>query len=451
MKSILPQNLIRLAEICEKPLYVVGGSVRDFLAGLRAKRYDFDVAGAMLPDEFLSYAKKAGFTPKAVYRHTGTVKLSDGEFSDYEYACFRSDKYVRGEHTPTEIFFTDDVALDAKRRDFTANAVYYDIKADEFIDPLGGIPAIQEKRFSTVDRAEKVFGEDGLRLMRLARQAAQLGFYPDEECLSGAKKNASLIRDISPERIYAELQAILRADEKYGVKEGHYTGLCLLEEMGVLAEIFPELALGKGLIQRADYHAHDVLQHSLRAAKYAPPHLRLSALLHDIGKPFCFHRDGNFYNHPVEGERLAETALLRLKAPKKEIALVKAMVKFHMYDFNGQTGEKKIRRFLVENAEIINDLLALKQADFSACKDDLSPCPTGNRWKALLKKMQAEKVPFSLKELAVSGKDLATAGIPNQQLSNTLHALLMHTAITPKDNTPERLLRIALGLTKNLR
>jgi tRNA nucleotidyltransferase (CCA-adding enzyme) len=448
LKRILPDNLIQLAKICKKPLYVVGGSVRDFLCGLRAKKIDFDVTGAMLPDEFIPYAAKVGLSAKSVYRHTGTVKLTDGDGNEYEYACFRSDKYVRGEHTPAEIYFTDDIVLDAKRRDFTANAVYYDVKAKTFVDPLGGIPAIQERRLTCVDRAEKVFGEDGLRLMRLARFHAQLGFIPDKACLQGAKKNAELINDVSIERVFAELQMILRADEKYGVQGGHYKGLKLLEEIGVLAQILPELTLGKGLSQRADFHNHDVLEHSLRAVLYAPARLRLSALLHDVGKPFCMLRDGKYANHPVEGERIAGEVLSRWKAPKKEITFVQTMVKWHMYDFNCETGENKLRRFFVEHAPLLDDFIAVKQADFSACKDDLSPCPTGEKWKALLAKMKAEKVPFTLKELAVSGKTLAEIGIPERLLATTLKALLLHTATNPADNTPERLVKIAFGMMR---
>ena len=101
--------------------------------------------------------------------------------------------------------------------------------------------------------------------MRLARFSAQLGFSPDEQTLLGAQKNASLIRDISPERIFTELTAILHADERYGVKYGHYHGLKLLDEIGVLKEILPELALGKEVSQRADFHNYNVLEHSFRA------------------------------------------------------------------------------------------------------------------------------------------------------------------------------------------
>ena len=444
MQKLLPQNLISLAHALPTPLYVVGGSVRDHLANLTPNgAQDLDICAPLSAQDFANFAQNAGFFVQSVYKNTGTVKLRDSTGADYEYSAFRSDKYIRGVHTPVEIFFTDDINLDCRRRDFTCNAVYYDIKANAYLDPLNGITAIKEKRLTTVAPADKVFGEDGLRLMRLARQAAQLGFTPDTDCLCGAQKNAALIRDITQQRIYAELTAILHADEKYGVKNGQYHGVKLLEQTGVLAHILPELTLGKGMAQRADFHKYDILEHSLRAVLYAESKIRLAALLHDVGKPFCALRDGNVHAHPDEGERIAGEILTRLSAPKKTISQVKTLVKWHMYDFNCQTGENKLRRFFVENYPVLDELMRVKQADFSACTDDTSVAPTLVKWQALLAKMRAEGVPFTLKELAVNGTELLAAGLAPQTLSQTLHALLLHVAVNPKDNEKARLIKLA--------
>ncbi len=451
MQTILPKHLIELANACEKPLFVVGGAVRDFLAGLtlRAKSaQDWDICSPMHFDDFLQRAQSLGFAIKSVFKNTGTVKLKDPQGVEYEYSSFRSDRYVRGTHVPVETFFTDDIFLDARRRDFTCNAVYFHIQESTFVDPLQGIAAIEEKRLTTVAPAKKVFGEDGLRLMRLARQAAQLGFTPDSECLQGATENATLIDDISPERIFTELCAILSADEKYGVNGGHYRGLRLLEQTGVLARILPELTLGKGIQQRADFHNYDVLEHSLRAALYAEKQVRLAALLHDIGKPFCTLKDGNSYNHHEEGARIAKDVLTRLKAPKIMIERIPALIEWHMYDLNCQTKENKLRRFFVARYPLLDDLIALKQADFSACKDDLSRAPTCKRWTEILEKIKAEGAPLTLKELALSGKDLLELGIPAKRISEVLQALLLHAVCNPKENTKERLKKLALGCVK---
>ncbi len=450
MRRILPKRLLDLANACQKPLYVVGGTVRDFLANLSASLSDWDICAPMDADEFLRAAEACAFSIKAVYKHTGTVKLRDTDGIDYEFTCFRSDTYIRGTHVPVSVFFTDDIVLDAKRRDFTANAVYYDIKADRFLDPLNGIAAIAEKRLTTVAAAEKVFGEDGLRLMRLARQAAQLGFTPDEECFRGAAQNAPLIREISPERIFTELNATLLADEKYGNADGAYQGIELLAKTGVLDQILPELTLGRNMAQRTDFHRYDVLEHSLRAVKYADRSVRLAALLHDVGKPFCMLRDGNTHEHHKEGARLAREILLRWKTPNKTIERVCALVETHMYDFDCNTSENKLRRFFVSHTDLSDDLLRLKQADFSACTDDLSVAPTCARWNTLLAKMHRENVPFSVKELNVDGIDILETGIPPRHVSEILKRLLLHTAIMPSDNEKARLLRLTQGIEKDI-
>lgn len=450
MYSLIANSLISLAKILPKPLYIVGGAVRDLLLDFGNQITDWDICAPIPAEEFACVATAHGFTVHAVYRNTGTVKLQDTEGNEFEFSSFRSDEYVRGTHTPANVFFTDDITQDARRRDFTCNAVYYDVAAQTYVDPLDGIPAIRERRLTTVAPAQKVFGEDGLRLMRLARQAAQLDFSPDADCLAGAKANAALIDDISCERIYAELTSILAADEKHGVKGGAYHGLKLLDEIGVLERILPELTLGRGMAQRADFHKHDVLEHSLRAVKYASPQIRLAALLHDVGKPFCMQRDGKYQNHAVEGEIIARNILTRLKAPKKTLEWVCALVKWHMYDLDGKTGEHKLRRFFVTHYDLMDDLLALKQADFSACMDDMRTAPTCVRWRAVLDTMQKTSVPFTLKALAVKGDDLLAIGAAPKDLSALLQALLMHTACYPEENTKDRLLLLAAGMKNDL-
>jgi tRNA nucleotidyltransferase (CCA-adding enzyme) len=220
--------------------------------------------------------------------------------------------------------------------------------------------------------------------------------------------------------------------------------------MGVLARIMPELTLGKGMTQRADFHKYDVLEHSLRAAAYADKQVRLACLLHDLGKPFCTLRDGNSYAHPQEGARLAKDILTRLKAPKKDIQRIPALIECHMYDLDCKTSENKLRRFFVAHLDILEDLLLLKQADFSACMDDFSIAPTVKRWRAVLEKMKAENAPPSLKQLALSGKDVLDLGIPPHKVSTLLNALLAHTAVNPADNTKQRLSILALGISKNI-
>lgn len=444
MYDLLPEKLKTFAGFLNGPLYVVGGACRDFLAGLTCAKRDWDVCASVSAEEAERAARAAGLTVDAVYKNTGTVRLS-GNGEDYEFTCFRTDKYVRGVHSPVEVFFTEDIGADARRRDFKCNAVYYDISARKFVDPLGGIDEIKGGIISTVVPAKKVFGEDGLRLMRLCRIAAQTGFNPTAECIEGARENRELISDIAPERIWTELCAILNADEKYGMGNAAVQGLNLLHETGVLEKILPELALGDRMEQRKDFHSYDVLRHSINCVGYAPPRIRTAALLHDVGKPYCKLTYGRFAGHEEAGALIAENILERLRAPKKLIRRTCELIRWHMYDLSGETSENKIRKFIVKYLDILEDLLDLKQADFSACKDDLSVAPCVVKWKNILEKMKNEGVPLTLKQLNVRGDELIGAGICPNETAKTLEFLLGECVINNVPNERERLIRYALA------
>ena len=446
MKISVPEKLNSLALACPFPLYIVGGYVRDAIAGLKCNAPDIDICAPVSADEFLKVVEACGGEIDAVYRNTGTVKLGLGD-EKYEFTCFRSDEYVRGVHTPVKTFFTDDIALDARRRDFKCNAVYYDVAKGELCDPLGGIDDIKNKTINTVTDADKVFGEDGLRLMRLARFAAQLNFTPTKECLAGAKNNGKLIADISVERIYAELDAILHADEKYGFEGAQYMGLKVLDEIRVLDVILPELALGRGMEQNKAFHNHDVLEHSLRSALYADKSIRLAALLHDIGKPRAFIDNGNYYGHEVIGAEIAERVCARLKVPKKLTAEVVRLTGLHMYDLKCDAREGKIRKLIVANKDIFDKLLLIKQADFSACCDNSDEAPCVTKWKGIYEKMKKEGAPTELKELAIKGDEVMAAGVPAKLVGKVLEELLVDCALNARLNDKKTLLgRVEKGI-----
>ena len=446
MKIAVSEKLYSLACACPFPLYIVGGYVRDELASLKGRVQDIDICAPASHDEFLKIAEGCGAEIDAVYRNTGTVKLGFGE-EKYEFTCFRSDEYVRGVHTPVKTFFTDDIMLDARRRDFKCNAVYYDIAKGELCDPLGGIEDIENRRISTVADADKVFGEDGLRLMRLARFGAQLNFTPTDECLAGAKNNCKLIADISAERIYAELDAILHADGKYGFSGAQYKGLKILDDIRVLDVILPELTLGRGMGQNFSFHDHDVLEHSLRCVLYADRNIRLVALLHDVGKPRAFIDGGNYYSHDKIGEQIVQNICNRLKVPKKLTAEVARLTSLHMYDLRCDAHEGKIRKLIVKNKDIFDKLLALKQADFSACKDNSEEAPCVTKWKGIYEKMRAEGAPTELKELKIRGDEVIKCGVPARLAGKVLDELLTDCALNARLNDKKTLIaRVEKGV-----
>ena len=443
MKIPINSKIKEFAKLLDSPLYVVGGFVRNYLIN-KTISSDVDLAGCIPNDKLLLALKQSNFEVKAVYKHTNTVIFSDGRY-DYEYTTFREESYgLGGGHTPQSTSCITDIKTDALRRDFKCNAVYYDIVNEQIVDPLGGLEDIKNRTLDTVDKPKKVFSHDGLRLLRLARFCGELNFTPTEEVLQGARLYADNILDISPERIYTELLKMLESDKKYDFsdKNGHYTSLKILDKTRVLDRIIPELTLGRNMLQRADFHNYDVLEHSLRSVLYSPQKLRLFALLHDVGKPFCMKRDNKYHFHAEEGEKLVEKILQRLKAPKETIRLAKFLTASHMLDMKSDMREGKLRRFMVKYNKDLPLLLALKQADFAACKDNTDTCPTVIKWQNIYSAMLLDGTPFELKDLKITPQDLIEAGYSGSKIGEKLNQLFWLAVDTPMLNDRQKLLQM---------
>ena len=446
MKIPFSPQIEHLAEIFPVPFYAVGGYVRNFLIN-KSMSFDVDLAAPLKSQDAVEYVARAGLKVVAEYDKTGTVVFSDGK-RKYEYTSFRKDEYSGGGHSPEKTTFTDDIFADALRRDFKCNAVYYDIKKCETVDPLGGVSDIKNKILDTTGSPITVFSHDGLRLMRLARFAGELNFTPTEDVIAGARKYSANINDVAKERVLDELKKILVADKKYPFSDayGHYTALKILDETRVLDEIIPELAAGRGINQRKDFHNYDVLEHSLKTVLYADRKIRLAALIHDVGKPVCYAEKGNFIGHDKRGEEIVREIAARLKFDNKEKEKATFLAGHHMVDLDLNMRESKIRLFIVENLKYFPDLMLLKQADFSAGKDDLSPAPSVVKWRKIFDEMKAENLPFTVKELDITAQDLINMGFIKERLGLALKTLLKKAVSGEVKNEKAALIKAAAKL-----
>ena len=211
----LSNNLIKLSNVCNDKngkIYVVGGAVRNSIMGLPYD--DIDICGTFTPDEIMELATTCGFRSQVVNAKLGTVLITtDNE--QYEYTTFRSENYVKG-HSPSSVDFVNDIKVDAARRDFTINALYYDIYTGNVLDFYNGRTDIANKVIKTIETPDFVFASDGLRLLRLIRFASELDFKIDKPTLKQAKANIYMLNDISAERKLKELRMILFSDFRYG-------------------------------------------------------------------------------------------------------------------------------------------------------------------------------------------------------------------------------------------
>lgn len=408
-------ELKRLAKLFppERPLYAVGGCVRDEILGREV--FDIDLTSACLQEEAEKYAKAAGMRVLLGSKRLGTVMIK-GEKS-YEYTPFRVDSYPAGSgvHKPASVRFTEDIEEDARRRDFTVNALYYDILGGDTLDLLGGKADLDARLLRAVNDPRRVLGEDGLRIMRLYRFVAVLGFSAEEKTAAAAREMSGLLGDIAPERIRVELDKLLAGEHAA-------EGLRGLIGCGAMRVIMPEFCENIGVKQDPAFHMYDVDEHILRTVEYAPPRLRLAALLHDIGKGRCVREEGNMYRHAQVSAQMAEEIMTRLRYSKEQTRRTVRLVAAHMTDMRGDMRESKLRRFVAKNADIIDDLTELIIADARAA------CGNADREKCLRiarlrDKMQKEGVPFGVGELAINGNDVMAFGYKGEEIGKVLNEL----------------------------
>lgn len=435
------QKLIALARAL-KPyatLYMVGGCVRDELMSIDCS--DIDVCSQLEVDDVKNALLNTDFVVSDRNLRMGTVHISNGDFV-CEYTTFRTDSYDKasGKHSPTDVEFTKDILLDAKRRDFKCNAVYKDILDDEHVDVLGGIEDIKNKMLSTADEPDIVFEADGLRILRLVRFASELGYDIEQKTFDSAKKNAWRVKDIAVERITEELEKIFVSDTRHqelGLEKAHVKGIRLLDELGLVDLLLPELSSLKGLEQNRKYHIYDAYEHSLKAYEYAPAHLRFCALLHDIGKAECVKKYGNMHGHERVGADMARDIAHRMRLSNTQTYRLCKIISLHMTDLNGNMSKYKLKRLIAENIDVIDDVILVMFADARATNEQVIK---QNRISIMLASMREEGVPFSIKELKVSGNDLVEMGVDEKKRGAILRELWLDTVMNMSLNTRDKAL-----------
>lgn len=306
----------------------VGGCVRDLLLGRPPK--DYDVATSARPDQVQALFRRT----VDVGRAFGVIQVLD-EGPAVDVATFREDAaYGDGRH-PDAVRFAD-AAADARRRDFTINALLYDPVAGEVVDLVDGRRDLQARVVRAIGEPAARFREDYLRMLRAVRFASVLEFRIDPATWAAIRELAPRLRDVSAERVQQELTRLLCESPRPG------DGLRLLLDSGLLEVILPEAARLRGQEQPPQFHPEgDVFTHTvnmLNAMRRPDPELAYAVLLHDIGKPATAYRsreaDGSerirFDGHAHVGADLAEDILLRLKLPRRTIEVILHAVRHHM-------------------------------------------------------------------------------------------------------------------------
>jgi len=457
----LPYQVLEIITKIQKmnfEIYIVGGAVRDILMG--KKITDWDFATNATPDEILQ------IFPQAFYNNKfGTIGIVT-DLGIFEITTFRKEGEYRDFRHPEKVTWGTTIEEDLKRRDFTINAMALKVvikgeglgtrkrKTDYFltlIDPFDGQKDLQAKLIKSVGDPNQRFLEDALRLLRAIRIATELGFLIEPNTFTAVQKNASLIKNISGERIRNELFKILASDHPAD-------GFLLLRNAGLLAEILPELETCFGIEQASPgrHHIYDVGTHLLKSLENCPskdPLVRFATLLHDIGKPRVQGRDSKgaitFYNHEVVGAEMTRALANRLHLSSQQREKLVTLVRWHQFTVDESTTPAAVRRFIRRvGVANIKDMIDLRIGDRlgGGLKE-----ATSWRLRRFIRMIDEElHPPFKVTDLAISGHDvMKELGIgPGPKVGQILNILFEEVLEDRKKNNREFLLERLKQLKK---
>lgn len=399
--------------------WLVGGCVRDALLGKAPD--DWDLTTDAPPEETLALFGAAAH-PTGLRHGTVTVVL-DGR--SVEVTTMRRDGAYRDHRRPDAVTFTDDLTADLARRDFTVNAMAL-APDGTVIDPFGGQADLERRVLRCVGAARDRFGEDALRILRLLRFAATLGFAVAPETAAAARERRELLQSVAAERAYAELNKFLC---------GERVTDALLAFPDVLGAVMPEILPCVGFDQKNPHHCFDVWEHTARSVGAIEPRreLRWTMLFHDLGKPRCMTIDvsgvGHFYGHTAVSAEIAEGIMARLRFEKALAAKVRAQLACFDDVFPPERAALH-REMAKRGRDVTADLLRTKRADNAAKAPDglLRAQKPWQEAQNMFDALVADGACCSVAELAVNGGDMAAVGFRGGGIGAALQKLLAEVA-----------------------
>ncbi|MGC4091926.1 MAG: HDIG domain-containing protein [Polyangiaceae bacterium] len=454
LQASVPQAVRQLAAVLERAghkSWIVGGCVRDELRaeldgrGADSQRNDWDIATSALPEQVTSLFRRV--IPTGIQHGTVTVLMGKEQ---YEVTTLRGEGAYSDGRRPDSVFFVSEIERDLARRDFTVNAIAYDVLGDKLYDPFGGIDDLKARRLRAVGDAAERFSEDGLRVLRAARFVATLELTLDADTARAIEPSLDSYRKVSAERIRDEWIKTMKANQPSRAFE-------VMREHGMLAVSAPELLESVGC-QQNRHHAFDVWGHALACLDNCPksPVLRLSGLLHDIGKPRtrAFSdktSDYTFYEHERVGAEMVDPILQRLRFSNEERDKITALVRHHLLCYDESWSDSAVRRWLRRvTPELAPELYQLAEADVRGKgKDATRDLAQIAALQAHATRLLTEGAALSVRDLKVDGRTLmqALGRKPGPWLGEVLRTLLDEVVEDPSLNDRERLLARATELS----
>lgn len=417
--------------------FLIGGSVRDYIMDLPIG--DIDITTNATPEQVKQVFTDFRVVETGIKHGTVTV-LIDNE--PIEITTYRSEGTYSDNRHPDSVIFSESLADDVVRRDFTMNGIAFDFD-NGFCDLVGGIDDINNKLIRCIGNAETRFQEDALRILRAMRFSAVLGFEIETETKKAIHKCRELLKNISAERIREEFVKLICGKNAYDV---------LQEFSDVVSVFIPEISECVGFEQKNRHHCFDVYTHSLKAVEKSSPNaiIRLALFFHDIGKPSVAHFDEkgeqHYYSHPKKSAETTEQIMTRLRFDNDTKNKVVTLVKFHdspiMVNDMTKPDRKRLKKIMSQiGIDLIYDLIEIKYCDNSAQKPEYFRGEDFYKeTREMIDEIINEKECFSIKHLQIDGNDLIALGFKGKKIGETLQKCLTAVIDGKVENEKDSLL-----------
>lgn len=420
MNIVIPKPVNEVLNVINEngyEAYIIGGAVRNWVMGLKPTNYDISTNAE------LTSVQKALKDYNTFFCGEGNSRLGivNSKFP------MEISKYRTRENT---------LETDLATRDFTMNALAYSDE-DGLIDYNTGIQDIKNKILKVNGEDDEIFVDDPLRILRAIRLSAEYGMKIDAQTQRYMNEDKDMIADVAPERIRDELSKLLVVPR---------CEFYLKKYFEIILEILPELSLLEHFNQNDPHHIYDALEHTFVSIKAVEPklELRLAMLFHDISKPFTYQKNSAgiayYKDHGKKSSDMAREIMNRLKFNKKIIQKVTKLVEYHDYEI--PDNDAKIKQFLTKfGTDDIDDLFKVKRANYYAKNPAYTTEISKIESDYERLKRATRKTNFIKKnEIRITGKDLISLGIEQENVGETINQLYMDILAGKVKNNHEKLI-----------